>query len=73
MSLPQVLPRACTSAPPLVELPELNGREPQSCGQVLYRNDRVLIVTRQKHDSVAALDDGISSQDRSTQMIEAFH
>src|SRR6185437_9320556 len=57
----------------LVELSQLDGCEPELFGQGRHGSDRVLVVTRQKDDPAAALDDRIGSQDGRTQVIEALH
>src|SRR5207244_8372338 len=57
----------------LVELSQLDGREPELFGQIRYGSDRVLVVTRQKDDPVPALDDRIGSQGGRNQVIETFH
>ncbi len=41
----------------LVELSQLDGGKPELFGQIRHRSDRVLVVARQKHDSMAASDD----------------
>src|ERR1700689_2128087 len=57
----------------LVELSQLDGREPKFFGQIRHGSDRVLVVARQKDDPVAALDDRIGSQGGCNQVIETFH
>src|SRR5580692_6053262 len=57
----------------LVELSQLDGREPEFFGQIRHGSDRVLVVARQEHDPVAALDDRIGSQGGRNEVIEAFH
>src|ERR1700741_4971493 len=57
----------------LVELSQLDGCEPELFGQGRHGSDRVLVVTRQKDDPVAALDDRIGSQFGRNQVIETFH
>lgn len=56
----------------LVELSQLDGREPELSGQGRDVSGRVLVVARQKDDPVAALDDRIGSQGGRNQVIEAF-
>jgi hypothetical protein len=56
----------------LVELSQLDGCEPELFGQGRHGSDRVLVVTRQKDDLVAALDDRIGSQGGGNQAIESF-
>src|SRR6202022_3963042 len=56
----------------LVEPSQLAGCEPELFGQGRHGSDRVLIVARQKDDSVAARDDRISSQSLRQQVIETF-
>src|ERR1019366_1223999 len=57
----------------LIELSQLDGCEPELFGQIRHGSDRVLVVTRQKDDPVAALDNRIGSQGGCNQVIEAFH
>src|SRR3984957_11658144 len=57
----------------LVELSQLDGCEPELRGQICHRRNRILLVTRQKDNAMAALDDRIGSQDGRTQVIKAFH
>src|SRR5579872_878176 len=57
----------------LVELSQLDGCEPELFGQGRHGSGRALVVTRQKDDPVAALDDRIGSQLGRTQVIEALH
>jgi hypothetical protein len=48
----------------LVEISQLDGCEAELFGQGRHGSGRVLVVTRQKDDPVAALDDRIGSQGR---------
>src|SRR3984957_17758615 len=57
----------------LVELSQLDGCEPESFGQIHHGSDRVLVVTRQKHDPMAPLDDRIGRQGGRNQVIKAFY
>jgi hypothetical protein len=56
----------------LVELSQLHGCEPELFGQGRHGSGRVLVVTRQKDDPVAALDGRIGSQGGRNQAIEPF-
>jgi hypothetical protein len=42
-------------------------------GQIRHGSDRVLVVARQKDNSMAALDDRIGSQGGRNQVIKTFH
>ena len=57
----------------LVELSQLDGCEPELFGQIRHGSDRVLVVARQKDDSMAPLDDRIGSQGGRNQVIKTFH
>ena len=57
----------------LVELSKLDGCEPELFGQIRHGRDRVLVIARQKDNSMAPLDDRIGSQRGRNQVIEAFH
>src|SRR6202171_3915998 len=57
----------------LVELSQLDGREPEFFGQIRHGSDRVLVVARQKDDPMAPLDDWIGRQGGRTQVIKTFH
>src|SRR5580693_4726533 len=57
----------------LVELSQLDGREPKLFGQIRHGRDRVLVVARQKDDPVAALDDRVGSQCGRNQVVKSFH
>src|SRR3984957_15058820 len=69
-------PRAATCVhqrAPLVELSQLDGCEPELIGQIRYGRDRVLIIARQKDDTMAPFDDWVGSQNGCNQVIETFH
>src|SRR6202521_4596410 len=57
----------------LVELSRLVGGEPELFGQIRHGSDRVLVVARQKDDSIAPLDDRIGRQGGRDQVIKTFH
>src|ERR1700735_4906878 len=57
----------------LVELSQLDGREPELFGQIRHGSDSVLVVARQEDDPVAALDDWVGSQGGRNQMIKTLH
>src|ERR1700678_4208833 len=57
----------------LVELSQLDGREPELFGKIRHGSDCVLVVARQKDDPVAARDDWVGSQGGRNQMIKALH
>src|SRR6202049_2937079 len=57
----------------LVELSQLDGREPELFGQIRHGSDRVVLVARQKDDPMAPLDYWIGSQGGRNQVIKTFH
>src|ERR1700678_2429663 len=57
----------------LVELSQLDGCEPKFFGQIRHGSDSVLVIAREKDDTVAALDDRIGRQGGRNQVIKTFH
>src|ERR1700676_2936607 len=57
----------------VVELSQLDGREPELFGQIRHGSDRVLVVARQKDDPMAPLDDRIGRQGGRNQVIKTLH
>src|SRR6266849_9937938 len=57
----------------LVELSQLDGREPELFGQIRHGSGRVLVVARQKDDPMGPLGDRIGSQGGRNQVIKTFH
>src|ERR1700756_122048 len=57
----------------LVKLSQLDGCEPELIGQIRHGRDRVLVIARQKDDTMAPFDDWVGSQNGCNQVIETFH
>src|ERR1700691_4369219 len=57
----------------LVELSQLDGREPKFFGQIRHGSDSVLVIARQKDDRMAAVDVRVGSQCGRDQVVKTFH
>jgi hypothetical protein len=57
----------------LVQLSQLDGCESELFGKSRYGSDRILVVARQKDDSMHPLDDRIGRQGGRSEVIETFH